>query len=374
MRVVKGVHPSLAESFDPRENSIGLLRFALAALVLISHSWPIGGFGRDPLEAWIGRRMTLGQLAVDAFFVISGFLIAASVTHASSTGRYLWHRFLRIFPGFWVCLFATAFAMAPLFWIVSQGTYHGFLSPRDASPWHYVERNFLLVIRQENIGGLFRSSPYPHGINGSLWTLAYEFCCYLGLAVIGLTGLRARGGLFAVATTVVLMILVGTSAIPRTWGVGGVSLRQVAVFGVPFALGSCAWFMADRIPMSRFLAAIGGVVYLASLPLGLFEHVGLIGLTYVILWLACVLPLRGFDRRRDVSYGVYLYAFPVEQGVTLMGVRDHPLHVATAFAITVPLAMLSYRLVERPALRMKKLSLRSLRQAVPRRETIGPQA
>lgn len=116
--------------------------------------------------------MTLGELAVDSFFIISRFLISASLMHIPSTTRFMWHRFLRILPGFWACLVVTAFLFAPTFWIISHGTIDGFLHPSGGSPAGYVIRNSLLVIQQENIGGLFAGSPYRYAINGSLWPLA----------------------------------------------------------------------------------------------------------------------------------------------------------------------------------------------------------
>ena len=90
---------TLANVFDPRRNAFGLFRFALAALVIVSHCYPLGGFGRDPLEVVTAGRLSLGLFAVAMFFVLSGFLITRSASRTSAI-RFLWHRFLRIFPGY----------------------------------------------------------------------------------------------------------------------------------------------------------------------------------------------------------------------------------------------------------------------------------
>ena len=363
--------PSLADSFDPRSNSIGFLRFALATVVLVSHSWRLGGFGLDPVEAWIGRRMTLGDVAVDGFFLISGYLISASLMHIRSTTRYMWHRFLRIFPGFWVCLVVTAFVFGPLFWIASQGTYRGFVGLDANPPSSYVLRNALLTIRQDNIDHLFRSSPYPFAINGSLWTLTYEFQCYLALALVGALGLRRFAGRLVLPATLAVIVIVGLNVIPSTWKLAGISPGITAEFAIPFALGSCAYFFADRIPINGRLAAIGAMIYILSLPLGLYAHVGLIGLGYGLLWLALRLPARSFDRRGDFSYGMYMYAFPVEQGLAMLGVRVQFIFVIAAFIITLPLAVLSYFGIERRALRLKGLRIRGRWRRSPVSEATG---
>jgi hypothetical protein len=103
----------LANAFDPTRNAFGLFRFALAALVIVSHCYPLGGFGRDPLEVVTAGRLSLGLFAVAMFFVLSGFLITRSASRTSAV-RFLWHRFLRIFPGYWVCLVVCAFILAPM--------------------------------------------------------------------------------------------------------------------------------------------------------------------------------------------------------------------------------------------------------------------
>src|SRR5580658_74946 len=94
---------------DLRNNSIGFLRFLFATMVIWSHAYGNGGFGYDPLARLNPNGATAGFLGVGGFFVLSGFLITRSYETVNSVGRFIWHRFLRIFPGFWVCLVVTAF-------------------------------------------------------------------------------------------------------------------------------------------------------------------------------------------------------------------------------------------------------------------------
>src|SRR5947209_4258685 len=92
---------TLADAYDPRKNSIDFLRFTLAFLVIVTHGFWLSGQGSDPLYALSRHQDSLGPAAVLGFFTLSGFLITRSSQH-SSFWRYLWHRSLRILPGFWV--------------------------------------------------------------------------------------------------------------------------------------------------------------------------------------------------------------------------------------------------------------------------------
>ena len=129
------------------------------------------------------------------FFVLSGFLITRSYETVSSVGRFIWHRFLRIFPAFWTCLVVTAFGLAPLAFAYQHGTLHHYFAEIPA-PWSYVTSNFLLAIYQQRIGTVFAHVPSPFDTNLSLWTLSPEFFCYLCVAALGIVGVirRARGG------------------------------------------------------------------------------------------------------------------------------------------------------------------------------------
>ena len=110
------------QAFDPKNNAFGFLRLALAVLVILGHSFPLGGFGPDRLAAFTNGRYAIGSLSVAMFFVLSGFLICRSASTSRSVPRFLWHRFLRIFPGYWVCLIVCGCVFAPLMAFAEFGT------------------------------------------------------------------------------------------------------------------------------------------------------------------------------------------------------------------------------------------------------------
>jgi peptidoglycan/LPS O-acetylase OafA/YrhL len=115
--------PTVADAFDPKRNAFAFLRMVLALLVIVCHCFALGGVGTDPLARITEGQHSLGETAVAIFFLLSGFLITRSGLRSRSVARFLWHRFLRIFPGYWVCLAVTAFLFSPLFELIKHGVF-----------------------------------------------------------------------------------------------------------------------------------------------------------------------------------------------------------------------------------------------------------
>jgi peptidoglycan/LPS O-acetylase OafA/YrhL len=350
--------PMLGE-IDFRSNGIGFLRLFFAAIVLWSHAYGIGGFGWDPI-GHVDDGLIAGMLAVGGFFVLSGFLITRSYETVGNALRFIWHRVLRIFPAFWVCLVVTAFFFAPLEYVHERGTLAGFLAAPE-SPLTYIARNVLLVIAQPNIRGLLANVPAPFMLNGSLWTLAYEFGCYLAVAALGIVGIiRRTPALVAIASLVLFCSYLGL-----TWhfAIRGdtIGLDVFSLF-VYFGFGSAAYLLRDRIPMTWWLASLCVAVLAGTLFTKAFLFVVIPCVSYLTLFAAMRLPIRSFDRRMDLSYGLYIYAFPIQQLLVLyhLNALGFALYVLMALAMALALAAGSWFAIERPSLAMKNLRLREL--------------
>ena len=348
---------------DFRSNSIGFLRLLFAATVVWSHAFPLGGFGEDPLNRLNFNAPTTGFLAVGGFFVLSGFLIARSYETVSSAGRFIWHRFLRIFPAFWTCLVVTAFGLAPLAFAYQHGRVHHYFAEVPA-PWSYVTNNFFLGIYQQRIGTVFAHVPSPFNTNLSLWTLNPEFFCYLCVAALGIVGVTRRAP--AAIGIVALLLFAGYAAL--LWHYGDIILIEVEALFVYFAFGAYAYLNRDRIPMSPWIAALCAAALLATLATRAFTLVVIPCIAYLTLFAAMRLPLRGFDRRVDVSYGLYIYAFPVQQLLVMYGVTKYGFtaYFVCALAITLALAAASWFTIEKPSLSLKHLTLGSPRASSER--------
>jgi len=293
-----------------------LMRLVAALLVVVSHTFPLSG--QAPLT--IRGVEDLGALGVSIFFVISGYLVTASYLRDPKT--YLLKRVLRIEPGLIASLVATVVLL-------------GFVTTAPAAEyWReaglYVLRNALLYPATYELPGLFQAVPMAGVVNGVLWTLRLEFTFYIVLLLI-----RARLPLvlaLLAACTVVFVVMTFTH--PQ-WA--GEQLTRIVFLaarnGLLFFAGAALQLSRTRVPLW-----LGGVSVLA------FPFFGPLALPTAVLGLA-----RPGKLPADLSYGVYIYAFPAQQVLAANG----QLNLVTAVLAVIPFAMASWFLVERPALKLK---------------------
>lgn len=369
---------SLADEFSPKANSIGLLRLLLAVSVLVAHAAPLGYGLANYGFAFTRGQLDFGGLGVYGFFILSGFLITASGMRFSLP-RYAWHRFLRIFPGYWVCLVVMACVLLPIASLYERGTLAGFWTHPNG-PFDYVWRNVLTVQNQFTISGVMFGNPSGGAVNGSLWTLLYELMCYAMVGVLAWTAvLRNTPRLVALITAVVYLYVVGDWVrqlpVPNTWlfrrgdigpfpVLGTFSVNSLLFLGLMFLLGATMHLYRDRIPMHPAVAAGAGVAFVGSAALGGFLAIGPVAYAYLLIWLACKLPrwTQGVGRKRDYSYGIYIYAYPVQQLIALMGGARWGVaaYIGLSLAGTLLLAVPSWFLVEKPAMSLKNWTPRVL--------------
>lgn len=322
--------------FDPRANGLNFVRLVLALSVIVWHSFPLTGHD----IAFRPLRQLAAEVGVDGFFAISGYLIVASWVRDPSVIRYLRARALRIFPAFWVCLIVVALVIAPVFTGVLGG-----------ANLTYVLVNAGLYIRQTGIDGTPAGIPFPGVWNGSLWTLWWEFLCYLGVLALGVAGLLRRGWVIGTAFLLVAGVAVLTSL--------GVLENGLIVhgsrFGLMFFAGAIVWRYRDRIPVTPAVIAGAVVVVAASLWLPNYRLVAALPLAYLVLTAGALIRTPALRLRNDISYGVYIYAFPVQQVLALVGAGalGVPAYALLATVGTVPLAAASWFWVEKPAMRLK---------------------
>lgn len=328
----------MRDALDTRDNGLNLVRLVLAALVIVCHTWQVGGF-LGP--AFVGA---LGPWAVNGFFALSGYLIAGSRLRAGF-GAFMLRRAARVLPGFWICLLVTAFAVTPLI-AVFLGTGYD-----PGAAWVFVRGNWWLWYTQASVGDTLSAAPFPVTINGSLWTLGYEFSAYIVAGVLlGSAMFRERR---AVSTALVFVALTGAHVLLTSEGLSAPFVMTTLRFGGFFAAGMLLHALGERIRVDwRVAAGSAAAVVIFSL---VVPSVALLALpmAYLMLWCGAVVPLR-WGAVNDYSYGVYIYAFPAQQLLAAAGVtRFGTLVFALLSMVTVaPVAALSWWLVERPALRL----------------------
>ena len=344
---VGGQGPKLGALCDGRDNNFNLIRMVAASAVLVSHAFPItlGSGAAEPLEALLDR--SLGSLAVMIFFAISGFLIARSFDRSPRLADWLAARIMRLFPGLLVVLLLTAFVLGPLVTVLPPEVYF-----RDPTVGTYVLRNLVLVSQQYGLPGVFETLPFPEAINGSLWTLFYEVLCYGGVLLVGLAGAldRPRRALWIFAALLAVYALLCLPAVESGLHPKIVSLRKLAL---PFAIGTALYVWRDRVPLGWGWVAGLGAVAAALHDTVLFREIFVFWLSYTVFALA-YLPggrIRRYNDFGDYSYGIYIYAFPVQQTMMdLFGPMTPLENMAMAFPVTLACAVLSWRLVEKPGL------------------------
>ncbi|TPG16050.1 acyltransferase family protein [Pedococcus bigeumensis] len=341
-----------AERLDLRHNSLNAIRLLLATLVMVSHAFPISGLAPEPHLGDI----KLGTLAVGGFFTISGYLISHSRLN-SSLISYAWRRFLRIFPGYWVALAFTAFVAA---WL--GGTVRG--------GWSVSNATTFVLSSADMVGGssiddrTLAGAPLTGSWNGSLWTLKWEVLCYIAVGLaLGLAILWRRSWVsvaaFVGATAVTLGVhLVGPAAGP---------IYQATLLVPYFVAGMMLLRLSDRVHLTGKGAVVAAVALLLACLLHVGEPLGPLPLAYLLLYAGAAAP-KVFQRvgaPHDFSYGMYLYAFPVQQLLILAGLRDLGLvgFIVASILATTPFAVASWFAVERPAMMAKHLPARWRRGA-----------
>ena len=330
---------TIGQRYDAGPNGLNLLRLLLAVEVIAWHSYALRG------DAWLPERAEtlMEQLGVDSFFAISGFLICGAWSRRRHTRAYLAARARRIFPGLWVCLAVTAFLIAPATSYLAGGP-----QPSLAGQIDYVIANADTWGPQWSIDGT-PSGVSDIGWNGSLWTLTYEISGYLAVAAVGVARLPRAAALASLAGSLwaVSLLYVLFSDAP-----GNSPICAAARFGLMFTLGGLAWLHRDRIPLSRLLGTAAATCVVAGAFLPNYRLLAAPAIAYLCLaagaWLGRVPRLVW---RNDLSYGAYIYAFPVQQALLVCGVRVGWFwFVCLSVLAVLPVAAASWFLVERPAL------------------------
>jgi peptidoglycan/LPS O-acetylase OafA/YrhL len=346
---------------DPRApNAFSLLRFLAATLVVIGHTFPILGL---PERGVLGD--SFGAIAVDVFFVMSGFLITSAWERRTSLWQYARNRILRIVPGYAGVAAATVLVIGPAVTVFPLADYF-----RSEATWLYL-RNATFTVMRFDLPGVFLANPLPVVVNGSLWTLPIEAAMYVAVAVLGAARLLHRRRLVLVlAGLAAVEILAQDFLVAHDVTLLGIMpVASVVDFGIYFALGALAWLWRDVLVLRADVAA-GLLLTTWALPPSTLQRVFFMAaIPYATLFAArCPWTwATRFGQRRDLSYGLYLYAFPLQQCVVLVGGRDMPfaLHLTLSWLLALGCAALSWRFIEQPALALKRRTARTRDRVAP---------
>ena len=334
----------IADRSDSRDNNFNLIRILAAAGVLVSHAYPLslGKSATQPLELAL-HGMTLGTVCVWVFFAISGFFITQSYSRKRSVGTFLTARALRLLPALIVVTVITILVAGIL---LTQAPPAVFWAQAD----DYFIRNLLLFKLQYTLPGVFETNPYGGAINGSLWSLSYEVTCYAGVLLCGIVGLLARKRIFAF----LVVLFLGLYA-AQMIGDMHPRLEQLIRLGLPFLVGMIFFIWRHHIPLSW--SVLAGLAFLTALAwfTPLFPPIFAVTLSYAIFVLgyANTPILHHYNRLGDYSYGTYIYAFPIQQLAAQTGITTPIVNMAIALPFTVICAVISWHIIEHPAMKLR---------------------
>jgi peptidoglycan/LPS O-acetylase OafA/YrhL len=344
-----------------RHNNFDALRLVAAISVILSHAFLIGEGRQDgePLMRLTGGQTILGVVGVFVFFTISGYLVTQSFELTRSAPRFAAKRALRIYPGLLFCLLLSGFALGPWATSLALRAYFG-----DGGSYAYVVSNFTMINPTRSLPGVWFTKWDAGGvIDGPLWTLPCELAMYVMVLTLGV--LRAID-----LRVIAVLILIGMGGIwfdtASSQYFSGSALWLLSFF----ASGMALYRLRDSGFINGRIALVACAGLILSVPLNAFILLFPLFGSYLVIYLAFAPWLKPLPAARygDLSYGLYIYGWPIEQAIVWLngGAMAWWALFAIAFPVTAGFAFLSWHLVEKRALRFKP------RAAAPGRAKLAP--
>ncbi|WP_255400559.1 acyltransferase [Siphonobacter sp. SORGH_AS_0500] len=342
---------------NSRKNNFDFLRLVFAAGVIITHAYPLTASQEcDWLCKMSHGQYSFSWIAVRGFFVISGYLIFQSLQRSRNLLDFYWKRVLRLYPALIVVLTLTI-ALGPL-------VYKGEIPYwKNEAVKTYFTNNLGLYRIQYAIPGIFEHNPHPFAINGSLWTIAFEFTMYI--AVSAFFFIKNKRNLLIPILAVIYLILAKLDTVNfeeiQKWNYPILDWYLIEL-GVYFAAGSLLAVLGlERLPIAYLtgilLVSLSVFIYMTSRPGFLYASVSMLPL---IVLCASLIPVKGVSTITkyigDLSYGLYIYGFPVQQTLVYFFKPGANTLIISSLLVSAVFAYLSWHWIEKPALKLKNLS------------------
>ncbi|WP_347052908.1 acyltransferase family protein [Flavobacterium olei] len=335
------------------KNNFHFLRFLFATLVVISHAYVLSGSTEEnvAINKLSNGQLSFSQIGLSGFFIISGYFIFQSIERSATLLRYYKNRFLRLFPGLAVVLILSL--------LLSSIIYENKIPfANNSEVYTYIPYNLSLYGFQSSIKGVFDTNTY-HSINGSLWTLRYEFTFYLLLSLL----FRIRNSKRLVINLLCLFFLLfnilynfylfryGNSSFLNLLGVHFLN------FGTFFLAGSLlAAIKFETFKYKNIIVLISFCVLLISLYYNYYDNIKHVALPFLILSLGFVAikGIENFGKLGDASYGIYIYSFPIQQTLVWFYKMNTYNLMICSIVLSIAFGFLSWHLIEKKMLHYKK--------------------
>ncbi|WP_281890041.1 acyltransferase [Paenibacillus sp. YYML68] len=348
---------AIGDYSEGRNNTFDLIRFFAASIVLLFHACVLS-FGtnasHDPLFIFTNGQFHLGKMGVAIFFIVSGFLITQSYEKNNHVLKFFLNRALRIFPALIVLLLLTVFVLGPLVTTLPLRDYM-----QSPETYTYL-KSVLLHPMYYSLPGVFANTDDAGIVNGSLWTLEFEFLCYILVGILGVIKMLRK--------EIILLFLLGVywvSHSPDLIGNGYFASPITTELVKYFTVGMLCYLLRYYIIMHRYIAILSVILLVATSSFGHFQFAFTFCGTYLVMFFAFMgnQHLREFSKNGDYSYGLYIYSFPIQQ--LLVSLHGDRLNFAGLFLLSYPLTLIvayfSWHLIEKRALNLKKYRFKAAR-------------
>ncbi|MFW5748786.1 MAG: acyltransferase family protein [Chloroflexota bacterium] len=372
MQQTRAVDSRFANLSKRDQNSMDFIRWLVAAMVIFSHAFPLG-MGEairryDPIVILTNNQSATGGVGLAMIFVISGFYITLSMLRSKDWWKFLKARILRIYPPLIAVVLVAMFIIGPLVTTLSLGDYF-------TNVQTYQYGSVLLLFKTSYfLPGVFESNVYPDAVNGSLWTLFFSFAFYFMTMFLFLLGMLRRKPVLALFLAVWafrgFMIEIYPAlgiTLPGVDPISDLMRTPNFYYGTQllmyFLSGMVFYLYQDRIPLRRSFFLFGLVLMLLAIQLNVWNMWMATSGAYSMFYIATSprMPMKFWAKYGDYSLGLYLYGFPVQQFVTYLfdGSMEPMLNFAISLPVAAFLSVLSWRFIEQPAMRLRKVSLRT---------------
>lgn len=353
---------TIEEVYDNKNNSFDILRHIFATLVIVAHAYILflGATGDMDIITKTLKTVSLGHISVIGFFVISGFLITQSMLNSKNYFDYFFKRILRIYPALIVAICLSAFVIGPL---VTNLPWDSYLHSGVKA---YVLNNLNLIGNTAyTIGDVFNSNPYPSAINGSLWTIKHEVAAYVMVALLSFFTILKHKKITLVLTLILFIVAILKPVID--FGSIGLKVGVLTEYKwffelmFYFMLGTVMYLYKDKIIMSPKFFLLACIVFCCGIFINKIDIVIYFTFPYIVIYLSTLKTIFQTKKIGDFSYGLYIYAFPIQQ-LLVYYLKNHIhniyVYILLSIICTLIVSVFSWFLVEKPFLSLKKKTLK----------------
>lgn len=337
------------------KNNFDFLRLIFAVFVIITHSYPLSGIAEEDILFQITNGQTsLSYIGVRGFFIISGFLIFQSLLRSRNLTDYFWKRALRLFPALFVVLFLTVLLGV----FVYQGNPIDYFTSKSIRT--YIPNNLSLYNLQYQINGIFDSNPYKSAINGSLWTIPYEFTLYILVSCFFFIRFKVNYIKLILIGLIIILYFFNLAITDYLSEINYkvLNAKYMSNLGLYFLMGSLMANIDFKSDKFKYFLFISGIVLLVcSLFFNFYNFTQYLFLSMIVIpfGLLSVKYINNIGKTiGDMSYGIYIFAFPVQQTLMYFFKFDYKELMFCSLIITLLLSYFSWHLIEKRALEFKK--------------------